>query len=1529
MNIHTVNPNTIKINGYTLNSVYPLEKGSDNVIVAFGIRIKDKLPIVAKLSYQGLRLEREYHIVKRLYGLTGSTQLLNQPIEKINLFNGYMAIIFKYDGKNRLGTCQQNLSFNTDHYDQPPVNDHSFMDLATFLDFAIQCCDCLEFIHKHQIVHGEIKLNAFLWPENNHVKLWNFGSGSRSLGTNFTSEGWRKKVHQYGTHHFLQMLIYMSPEQTGRTTFQPDHRTDLYSIGITFYVILTHTLPFAHNSPMEIVHNVMNRKLNPVHQLRSDLPMVLSAIIEKLTNKSPDERYTSAHGLREDLKEVKRQLIATNDSQSISPFNLGTSDIASVFTLPNGCFGRKKEVEMVTSIVRRKAFMYGRNIRHSKNTNNKNHLDPIFTPLNTSSSTSTSNTITTTTTINNTNKNNNNMEKIKNNCNINEGLSQHKKRHQQRQFQQQQQMNCWKSKPTEIVAIYGDSGVGKSTLVRNIQQVAREYGYIATAKFDTRQPTPYGCILRCLSIFFKNILGEPQIEFDRFASMLKTQLGSQAIKELPTLLLDNVPEIYSFLPSSSPPLHPLHRPSSTSSSISDTTISNVSIDMDRRHSNDIHGSEIKMRFHSVFLEIFQVMVKFKFVTLFLEDLHQADEASIELLDSLIAARLNLLVIVTYRKDDEKMNRLSTLLSNDSSVVNYVKLENMDQNELMDLVCTAMHRHKEIDIVLLKPLVDFISKKTKGNPFYACQLLTTLEKKGLIYFHWEQSKWEYNIQKIEMALLCNEFGGDEANHDGNLNNIEFLVRRLKELPSDGQRFLKWAAFIGNNFKYETVRHLMMTDDENNNKDQQQQQKEKENKDNNANKNNNTNFKLPPRTSSLRRPQHHRYHHNQQQKNETSCLKVKSCDTINGLQSALQQGFIHSFSNDEFGFSHDRYSQAAMLLAKYEDKDQIHLKIATYFMDQPGVDIFWVADHIKAAVGLIRQLEDNDHISNDNDNDSNNNNCNNTNKDLCYHHQDKDKLKYRNILIRAGDNAYNSGAHKLAFTYYNTAKDLLPKDPWMKSTTTSTEIIETIETEIEDNDNNINCINNGVYLETLHLYTQLADISWSLGYDLTQSLITTILSNAKTAIDRAPAYRLQHRYQWSHQQKNHDAQILLTCLNELGVKHLELDVPDHELELSYNQIRENVLKLGFETILSLPICESRLIRTRLSILEELCIWGFWRNDIKSIMAVSLRLVLKTLKHGIISPSTGVGFVFCGMASLLLYKDYDFGPKIGKIGLTLCDQYGGNSECARAKHIYGAYLSIWQGHCRESMPLYQQALKQALLGGDRMSVTYSHIRLASSMLFCGISPHSINNSSSKHNNNHIGNNDNDDDDDDDDDDNITLSDTLREAKKCLSEIETVHKTEHISIMATSIIRFILSLQGKTYITSSPSSLLHHKSEEMKEKATNEKEEEEVYIFNDDTFNEKDYINNHNEKGNYLNDSTLFWFYGTKLVSLMLFGYYKNAVFIGHEYIPIITQNPSFRHTHWCVLAYCLAMIRWIKEEKKIMINFKIWIDIKNYIL
>ena len=102
--------------------------------------------------------------------------------------------------------------FEDDSHNSTPA-----YDLCTFLRFAIKCTDCLEFIHRHGVTHGEIRLSAFQWDGNDdsYVKMWNFGSGTKSLETYLTSEGWRKTAKSKELMGILQnLLTYMSPGKT-------------------------------------------------------------------------------------------------------------------------------------------------------------------------------------------------------------------------------------------------------------------------------------------------------------------------------------------------------------------------------------------------------------------------------------------------------------------------------------------------------------------------------------------------------------------------------------------------------------------------------------------------------------------------------------------------------------------------------------------------------------------------------------------------------------------------------------------------------------------------------------------------------------------------------------------------------------------------------------------------------------------------------------------------------------------------------------------------------------------------------------------------------------------------------------------------------------------------------------------------------------------------------------------------------------------------------------------------------------------
>ncbi|RCI05416.1 hypothetical protein CU098_002574, partial [Rhizopus stolonifer] len=1203
---------------------------------------------------------------------SSARKLLCKPLEKIKLSSSDSIAFIYEDVQNRLENCQPYNNTPELHSNDSTTleNINPYVPLETFLDFAIQCCNCLEMIHKHQIVHGEIKLNAFLWPgnKNSSVKIWNFGSSSSSLEQSLTSEGWRKTVHRNGANNFLQMLIYMSPEQTGRTTFQPDHRTDLYSLGITLWILLTNSLPFAHNSPMEIIHNVLNKKLALVHTVCIDIPVPISMIIEKLTNKSPDERYTSAHGVREDLKECLRQL---NQHGTIHQFPLGKYDIASIFTLPNNaCFGRTQELNLINTIIRRTAYMCGSHIRRRRLSSSgvTAVAAAVMSPLKLSTS---------------EHVDRNSSNKIHHN----------------------------RKRSTEIIAIYGNTGVGKSTLIRNVQQFARDYGYIAIAKFDRRQPTPYGCILRCLSIFLKNILVEPVSEIERFRRMLKDQLGAETISQLPTLLVDNVPELASFLDQPS-----LQRMSSN------TSISSAGCEC------DMESSEIKLRFHSAFIEIFQVMVNFKFVTLFLEDLHQADEASIELLDSLVSAKLNFLVILSYRNNDVS-SLITKLLSNEDSIVSYVKIENLQQIAVMDLVRTTMHRLEEIDLVLLAPLVEFIYKRTNGNPFYICQLLMTLEKKNLIYFTWEKRRWEYNIQEIDKALLLEI---SNANKNGDMD-IRFLVSRLKEqLPQDGRRFL--------NSNEESVVSPVS-------------------------------LKLTEKTGK------------------------KNQDCINGLQSALQQGFIQAGNNDNFRFTHDRYSQAAMLLVSPEKKDEYHFRIASHFIVKNHIDRFWVADHVMAAIHLIQ----NETI----------------------------KSPYRKVLLQAGDKAFDSGAHTLAFDYYTAAQHLLSANPWKDGP-------------------------DARYIETIHLYTRLAEIGWVTGHHKTRTYLQAIFKHAQSAIDRATAYRVQHRYRWSRTKSKDSPSILLECLRELGMDDIKMDLSEKELEEIYIYTRKEVLKVGMNNILRLPICENRLIRTRFTIMEELCLWAYWTNDMRAMLAIGSQFVLKTLENGT-TPSTGVGFVFFGIVSMQLFKAYAFGEQIGEIGVALCNHYGGNSESGRARYLYATFLSSWKHPFYQSIPVARLAMKQSLLGGDRIYATFAHLYMVAGNLLTG----------------------------------ENMADSLKEAKNCLEETDSLGETVGTSIMASTMIRIILAVQGKTKLTESA-------------------------IFDDNEFEEATFIKETQKLHTADADMHLYYYYAMKSCVLSFFHFDAASVKLSSQHMAMSDSLPGQRHTHLMLFYRCISIIRLIRNKQ-----------------
>ena len=207
--------------------------------------------------------------------------------------------------------------------------------LRTFFPLAIQLAGVLAQVHARNIIHKDINpSNAIYNPETGSIKLIDFGISTQLSRENPSVKNPRVLE---GT------LAYISPEQTGRMNRSLDYRSDFYSLGVTFYELLTGKLPFLATDPLALVHCHIAHQPIPPHEHDSHIPAMLSRIVLKLMAKTAEERYQSAFGLQADLDRCWQLL---QDRGAIPDFELGTQDLSDRFRIPQRLYGR--EGEMVT-----------------------------------------------------------------------------------------------------------------------------------------------------------------------------------------------------------------------------------------------------------------------------------------------------------------------------------------------------------------------------------------------------------------------------------------------------------------------------------------------------------------------------------------------------------------------------------------------------------------------------------------------------------------------------------------------------------------------------------------------------------------------------------------------------------------------------------------------------------------------------------------------------------------------------------------------------------------------------------------------------------------------------------------------------------------------------------------------------------------------------------------------------------------------------------------------------------------------------
>ena len=208
------------------------------------------------------------------------------------------------------------------------------MDVADVLRVGAGVAAALRQLHGCGLIHKDIKpANLMTDWETGRVWLRGFGIASRLP---------RERRMPEPPEFIAGTLAYMAPEQTGWMNRSIDARSDLYTLGVVIYELLTGSVPFTASDPMACVHAHIARRPVPPAERRHDIPDVVSAIVMKLLAKTAEDRYQTAAAVERDLRQCLAQW---ETDRRIDTFALAADDTPDRLVIPETLYGRAREID--------------------------------------------------------------------------------------------------------------------------------------------------------------------------------------------------------------------------------------------------------------------------------------------------------------------------------------------------------------------------------------------------------------------------------------------------------------------------------------------------------------------------------------------------------------------------------------------------------------------------------------------------------------------------------------------------------------------------------------------------------------------------------------------------------------------------------------------------------------------------------------------------------------------------------------------------------------------------------------------------------------------------------------------------------------------------------------------------------------------------------------------------------------------------------------------------------------------------------
>jgi PAS domain S-box-containing protein len=525
------------------------------------------------------------------------------------------------------------------------------LDLTRVLHIAVGLAAALGQVHRKVLIHKDIKPANILVDVAGNVWLIGFGIASRLPHERQAAEP---------PEMIAGTLAYIAPEQTGRMNRSIDTRSDLYSLGVTLYQMLTGALPFAAADPLEWVHCHIARQPAPPDE-RVAVPEPLSAITMKLLAKNAEERYQTASGLEADLR---RCLTEWQSYGRIDSFPLGAHDASDRLLIPEKLYGREREVDVLLAT-----------------------FDRV----------------------------------------VAQGTA-------------------------EFVVVSGYSGVGKSSVVNELHKVlVPPRGLFASGKFDQyKRDIPYATLAQAFQTLVRQILVKSEAEVSHWRHVLQEALGPNG-----QLIINLIPEM-EFLLGKPPPVP------------------------------DLPPQDARNRFQLVFRRFLSTFARPEHpLALFLDDLQWLDEATLDLMEHLIAdPDVRYLMLVGAYRDNEvssshPLMRMLGAIRNAGARLQEIVLAPLDLEDVGRLVTDALHCQGDSG----HPLAHLVHEKTGGNPFFVIQFLTALAEEGLLRRDPDAGAWVWDLARIRA-------------HGYTDNVVDLMVEKLKRLSNTTQNALSQLACLGN-------------------------------------------------------------------------------------------------------------------------------------------------------------------------------------------------------------------------------------------------------------------------------------------------------------------------------------------------------------------------------------------------------------------------------------------------------------------------------------------------------------------------------------------------------------------------------------------------------------------------------------------------------------------------------------------------------------------------------------------------------------